>query len=701
MTELIKIPLTNLLDRIAPALIDSTTLQLQPKASAEVMAALAPRLAPIAGHFYPEQQPVVLALAHVLRHDRWGILRGEMATGKTRMSIGVSAVLGAPRTLVLCPPHLVDKWRREILQILPHARVRILRAPSHVDAWACHPSLLEAPVFGILSRERAKLSYRIGSALARKFIRVNDKLVAIFVCPDCLKQPFDKKTELFYTPETVSASSKCSHCGSPLVTVHPNSPRRIDLASYLRRRHARALDLLIADEAHEYVNKGTAQTHVLDQLSQCAKRCLYLTGTLSNGRASSVFRTLRRRHASIRAAYGYHDEETWISHYGVRETQVVKPLDTCTSIEHGKQSSRRVYVSVRERPGLSPSLIPYLLPTTAFLSLSDLQQHLPPYAEVLEPLALPDVLEAPWNTVNNDLKALIRKARQSHDYHLASRAVHALLRFPDHAWRDEILCDANDRPRYQLPSIDPRYVTPKEERLIALCRDATDRGTKALVYVTYTQTKNIVPHLIARLSAVGLRAAGIQTSVSAERRERWIAEHESNWDVLVTNPRMVNTGLDLLSYPTIIVYEPEYSVFTFRQAIRRSWRPGQRHPVTVHILYYQKTVQELAWRLIGAGIQHSLQLEGIVPQEGLGAELDEDGSQNILQAIMDRLTSRSRDDDGLPNLESLFAAPSLEPRPDPIRLGECRDRFDSTESDLSDLLASVASVRDGTQLSLF
>jgi hypothetical protein len=43
----------------------------------------------------------------------------------------------------------------------------------------------------------------------------------------------------------------------------------------------------------------------------------------------------------------------------------------------------------------------------------------------------------------------------------------------------------------------------------------------------------------------------------------------------------VETGLDLLAFPTLYFYETGYSLHTLRQASRRSWRIGQRHPVRV------------------------------------------------------------------------------------------------------------------------
>ena len=56
-----------------------------------------------------------------------------MGTGKTMIGIATAWLLhhaGYPRSLVICPPHLVYKWRREIKQTVPEARVWILNGPD-------------------------------------------------------------------------------------------------------------------------------------------------------------------------------------------------------------------------------------------------------------------------------------------------------------------------------------------------------------------------------------------------------------------------------------------------------------------------------------------------------------------------------------------------------------------------------------------
>ncbi|MFU4465275.1 SNF2-related protein, partial [Pseudomonas aeruginosa] len=84
---------------------------------------------------FAAQAEVVQAITALLldRHEQAGIINAEMGTGKTMMAIAVAAVMhaaGYRRTLVVSPPHLVYKWRREILETIPAARVWVLNGPD-------------------------------------------------------------------------------------------------------------------------------------------------------------------------------------------------------------------------------------------------------------------------------------------------------------------------------------------------------------------------------------------------------------------------------------------------------------------------------------------------------------------------------------------------------------------------------------------
>lgn len=112
---------------------------------------------------------------------------------------------------------------------------------------------------------------------------------------------------------------------------------------------------------------------------------------------------------------------------------------------------------------------------------------------------------------------------------------------------------------------------------------------------------------------------------ASQRREDWIAEQlDRGIDVLLTNPELVKTGLDLLEFPTIVFAQTGFNVYTSQQAARRSWRIGQKQPVKVIYLGYAATSQMTCLSLMAKKIAVSQSTSGDVPESGLDV-LNQDG----------------------------------------------------------------------------
>jgi len=109
----------------------------------------------------------------------------------------------------------------------------------------------------------------------------------------------------------------------------------------------------------------------------------------------------------------------------------------------------------------------------------------------------------------------------------------------------------------------------------------------------------------------GFRVAVLRSSVATDKREEWYERQlQSGVEVVVCHPKLVETGLDLLAFPTLYFYETGYSLHTLRQASRRSWRIGQRYPVRVKFVTYAGTMQETCLRLMGKKMLVALMMEG-------------------------------------------------------------------------------------------
>ncbi len=174
-----------------------------------------------------------------------------------------------------------------------------------------------------------------------------------------------------------------------------------------------------------------------------------------------------------------------------------------------------------------------------------------------------------------------------------------------------------------------------------------------LVYVTHTATRDITGRLEGSLARHGFRAAVMKADqVAPDKREAWVARQvEQGIDVVICHPRLVQTGLDLIEFPTICWFETDYSVYTMRQASRRSWRIGQTEPVKVVFMGYRNTLQADALKLGAQKLQSSLAVEGELPEDALAAYGDD--GDDLMFALARKLVAGEQDDGE--TVESVFA----------------------------------------------
>ena len=139
------------------------------------------------------------------------------------------------------------------------------------------------------------------------------------------------------------------------------------------------------------------------------------------------------------------------------------------------------------------------------------------------------------------------------------------------------------------------------------------------------------------LAKEGIQVAVLTTEVAPEQRESWYERQlQAGVQVVIGHPRLVQTRLDLWAMADIYFYETGYSIYTLRQASRRSWRIGQRNNVNVKFFCYAGTMQEACLRLMGKKLLVSLAMEGKFATDGLQA-IDE--GDDILMAMARELVT--------------------------------------------------------------
>ena len=338
--------------------------------------------------------------------------------------------------------------------------------------------------------------------------------------------------------------------------------------------------------------------------------------------------------------------------------------DDGDSFEDGRVSRRKGYrKTVRERPGLAPSALFHLIGNSVFLRLSDVASGLPTYDEQVMLSGMDRETDVTgfsqrkaYDVVFDTLRQALAEALAKGSKRLLATYLQTLLAYPDGCTRGETVFDPQTgNVLVQMPPLSEDKLYPKEQALVDLVAAERLAGRKVLVYATHTGTRDITERMEQFLTQHGFRVAVLKAdTVAPDRREAWVEERvKQGVDVVICHPRLVQTGLDLIDFPTLCWFETDYSVYTMRQASRRSWRIGQKRPVKVVFMAYRNTLQADALKLVAKKLQSSLAVEGELPEDGLAA-FGDDGDDMMLGLARQIVSGEETDADG-ESVEAVFA----------------------------------------------
>lgn len=319
-----------------------------------------------------------------------------------------------------------------------------------------------------------------------------------------------------------------------------------------------------------------------------ASRCFVgMTATLINGYSSGIFHLLYRIVPGLMLKDGkrYKSPGDFDAEYGVVENTY--EIHDAEYNSNRRTSKRRT--KSKQLPGVSPLVFSrFLLEYTAFLSLSDMGKDLPDYEEIPVPLEMPEDVRTAYKEAEHELQKVLRTDRKAAQK-ILSTYLNLLTVYPDQPYdQPEVVHPINGMPIVTPKNCgDFSRLLPKEERVLELVRQKAANGERVLIYTSWTRTDS-QKKLQKLLCSEGYRTEILTPQIATDKREDWVNKRvKGGLQVLITNPRCVETGLDLNAFTTIIFYSMGYNLFTLRQASRRSWRINQTAPrVEVYMLYY-------------------------------------------------------------------------------------------------------------------
>jgi superfamily II DNA or RNA helicase len=627
---------------------------------------------------------LAVAEAHKRRLDQAKVTLtiAECGSGKTK--IGATALHahqqgkhpgGKTFNVVLCPSQITDKWVREIEETLPNTFAGVITAPQEFDRFYQAYERDSKIAYAIISKEKARDGYM------KQPSAVWSRRKKAFRCPDCGEiimmtltddgSKYRVKADQFFFIRENDQNHKCEECGTPLwsalnpnrqsewvkvgsygfvhrhkaaehlkgckdpeaydvITQIANSPsgyyhpagayRRISLSSYVKRKLRGRLDGVILDELHQYSNQS-GQGDAMAEFVGAAKKAVGMTATLINGYSKGVFYLMFRMMPNLMLKDGreFRKPIEFNKEYGVVESVYELKQEEYNAnrrtVKHKKKE--------RQLPGVSPLVYTrFLMESAAFLSLMDMGKDLPEYEEIPVALNMNRDVAIEYRGIEGTLKEIL-KSRKDIAKKVLSAFMGLLTVYPDQPYDqepirnplepEEILVRASDESSHD-------ELHEKDLKLLEIVREKIARRERVLIYTSWVRidTQDKLKKLLAN---EGIRADILPVTVSPRKREKWVEQRvKSGVQVLITNPSLVETGMDLNDFTTLIYYNISYNLFNLRQSSRRSWRINQKAPrIEVYFFYYKETMQHRAMRLMANKLAVATIIEGNLSDEGLAA----------------------------------------------------------------------------------
>lgn len=436
-------------------------------------------------------------------------------------------------------------------------------------------------------------------------------------------------------------------------------------AAWLMKKFGKNMaDIGIFDEFHLHASPSSLQGLNYQTLVKACKTSLNLSGSISGGKASDLFYLLYRLtpQRMIKNGYKYSEVGKFIDHFG-RRKRVTK--DT-TSISNFTKSGKGKIIkgSWVEIPGISSLLYTlFLNPIMASRTIDDMGFKLPTLKFFRHAVDMDDDIKEEYDNLKNQLISFMKNNR---GINIGGAYIHSLLSYPDNPIETEILAMKSlFVARSKTIDIENR-ITNKEQKLLDTIHRELSEDRRVLLYSEYSGTKGVSKRLVKVLTENGIKVAELKSSIKLEKREQWIEDrYNEGIEVILCNPALVETGLDIIHYPTIYFYEQTFNIKRLRQAECRAYRPNATtDECRVFYSYYKDSLQEDALKLISSKKRSSLALEGIFSEDCLSAMSE--GGDTIATTLNKVLEGKVSIDENLDSFdfysdESLITSPQKEP----------------------------------------
>ena len=575
---------------------------------------------------YDGQVSIIQSSIEVLRRSKSLYLGAEMGVGKTSLSVKAIHSLSKENgktnydVLIVAPAITLKQWQKEIIDSIDdEAEIHVIR--STVDFIRNYNPKPVKPTFYLVGKETFKLDSKLVGGvrnISRKLkVKSQEKryswsrfteaverevLIEFAQCPNCgraLQNENRKSEDVFFKADDFvgqprKSNYKCGNCDSVLWQQTYDKTKKTSLINYIKVKGVR-FNFLIADEAHESNNSDSIIGTAIRTVFNHGDKVICLSGTSNNGYSSSLHNVLMGLMSQKMVEDGVVEKEEFVKKYGTLQA-------TSKIVDHKRYYHRRGRSQIsdsqfKEIEGVNPvCFTKFLAENYIFANLDDLGNNLPDLVEKYIPVVPDEELKIAENRFGKDLQDA-----NSYNYKMYQDSLQRHYVNNPFGWHSIVIEKGEESEIVNPANLNPENLLQKERELIELIRKEKSENRKVWVYTDfsgesekgqYMRGKNIPERLKGILEKEGFKVFWLRPSVSPIDRKELIEKNIESNDVFISNPKLVNVGINLTWCPTYIFYIPSYHVNVVSQASRRGYRANSTLENRIFYVYYIGTCEE-------------------------------------------------------------------------------------------------------------
>jgi len=564
------------------------------------------------------QVPIIQSALEVLKRSRFVYLAAQQGFGKTVSATKINHCHFFSNkqnyaTLVVAPAITLTQWKDEIKNsVADKIDIHILKKTSEfIQIYNKSQMNFNKPTYFLVGKETFKLDAKRVSGVNIKTREIKHKKevqhyhwtsidevkekITIACCPDCgkpLQNELRKKEDIFFTEQDFQGNPKksnykCSNCGAVLWQSTYDKTKKSSLIRFIKTKNIH-FDSICVDESHQNRNGETLIGNATRTLFNYAKKILLLSGSSNSGYASSFHNLLLGLIPNKLKANEVMDMQAFIKTYGTLMA-ISKKKDG----EYYRSGRSEIKDSdFKEIEGINAIVFSrYLVENYIFATLDDLGNDLPDLNEVYVPISQTEEMERSERNLWSDIKSANAFNAKMYEDSIVKHYINNPFQW------NVIPIEKDGSPHNVQPRCINDIVLPKEQKLLDIILQEVSEGRKCCIYVDfnnggeYMQGQTISKRIETLLTKNNIKCFTLKTSVATYDRKELLDKKKDDFQVLITNAKLVEVGLNLTYICTYLNFMPSYHYETVAQSNRRGYRANSTLENRIYHLYYENSCE--------------------------------------------------------------------------------------------------------------